>query len=182
MWECAGRGTDRGNRIKLLDVCDPVLLTVEQLAGTRVNPATGRHMHLVYTIDTGVFRPAAVNMGGTPDRSIEVVFDLRGSHHLNWPGSVYLTDGDPTLTYQIESSVRRCAVQFQWHPLSQYVAGLVASIPAFHSRMRTHAPAAYTDQAGFLNGTLDHNPIPCTGNDTITFAAAGNTLISEWWG
>ncbi|MDI1444628.1 hypothetical protein [Polyangium sp. 6x1] len=183
MWSIAGRGTDRGNRVKLLDVCEPVLLTGNVIGADRVFPATGRHLHLVYCIDGGKVRPGIAGLGGdATDPAFEVEFDITGPNHLNWPGTVYLTDGDPTITYQVETSVLRCAPQFAWHPLTtrQLNLEIPVRIPKHHSRMSAARGAAYT-LAG-TTGTLDHVPIPCAGDDLIVFSGAGTTFFTEWWG
>lgn len=106
-----------------------------------------------------------------------------GPNHLNWPGSVYLTDGAPDVTYQVETAVRKCPLQYGWHPLSQLVSIETARIPMHHSRIRASRPVTVHDQAGFPDFTLDHEPIPCTGDNLISFAFDRPfTLISEWWG
>jgi len=181
MWSTGGRGSDRGNRLKLLDVCEPVLLTAAMRGGSRPAPGTGRHLHLVYTIDKGVFRPAASGLGGTPtDQSIEVEFDMMGPIHLNWPGSVYLTDGDPGEIYEIETAVQRSKELRTWHPLVTRVLGGTAVIPSHHSRIRATELVAY--EVGNISGVLDHIPIPCTGDTAIKLGADASSIITEWWG
>ncbi|MDI1451309.1 hypothetical protein [Polyangium sp. 6x1] len=184
MWAIRGLGTDRGHWVKLLDVCAPCLLTGSVLGADRIYTATGRNLHAVYVIDHGKVRPAAAGLGGdTTDAAIEVHFDLVGPLHLNWPGSLYLCDGDPNVEYRIETSVLRCAPQFSWHPLTTRAINpdLPYRIAKHHSRIRaTRQAVGFT--LGPITGTLDHIPIPCVGDDLIVFDQTGVTFITEWWG
>jgi len=184
VWAIRGLGADRGSWVKLLDVCSPCLLTGSVLGAERVYGGTGRNLHAVYVIDHGKIRPAVAGLGGdATDAAIEVHFDLAGPIHLNWPGSLYLCDGDPELEYRVETSVLRCAPQFTWHPLTTRVVNidLPYYVPKHHSRIRC-TKQSVNFVLGPITGTLDHIPIPCIGGDLIAFAERGVTFITEWWG
>src|SRR5262245_49175153 len=102
MWSLRGLGNQQ---IKILDLCKPVLLHCFIVGGKRVSPS-GMHMHGLYVISLGKIRPAIVGLGGGHhDAPMRVRFDLSGPTHLNLPGALYLTDGDPTQEYKIAISI-----------------------------------------------------------------------------
>jgi hypothetical protein len=179
MWSLRGLGEQQ---IKILEVCRPVLLHCSLVGGKRVSP-TGRHLHGLYIVDLGKVRPAVVGLGGDEhDAPMRIRFDLSGPTHLNLPGALYLTDGDPTQEYQIITSIVECsAATPTWHALTARVTGGTYTVPDHHSRIRTAGPPVPFTCAGFT-GQLDHEPIPIPGDNLFFFDRNDVTVISEWWG
>jgi len=175
--------TPRATDTLLLEVCGPTTLHVGVQGNFRPDTTTGLQLHLRYEVRSSVGRPCRPCVGDLAgdktDGPMSVEFDVGGEIQLNYPGTVYLTGGDPQWSYDIFSYQWESDFRKTWHPLTALVAGSAYVLPVHHSQMRATETLTYLCNGCI--GELSHLPVPCIGG-TLILQETGKTIITEWWG